>query len=215
MYALWNSFSFFSAHSCHHMSKWNFTWFKMVILIFLFICMLAICNTLGTIIHTFPKACLHVASLSLSRSVSEALNGEQFFQRLIYQSSSKLWGVWIQRGMLNIGNKNDIQNGTTINASKRTATATVATTASTTIIAALLNGKWNEMRWRIGRAQEIALLYYFINMLLMLLLPFGNEAMLSGTWRRTRGGCGCYCCSYWNGCLWLRAKIYNVILSLR
>lgn len=47
------------------------------------------------------------------------------------------------RGMLHIGNKNDIQNGTTINASKRTTTAAAAKpkAAATTIIAVLLNGK--------------------------------------------------------------------------
>lgn len=71
------------------------------------------------------------------------------------------------------------------------AMAAAPSTPTTTIIAVLLNGKWNEMRWRIGRAQEIALLYYFINMLLMLLmlLLLGKEATFRG--RRRRAGANC------------------------
>lgn len=71
-----------------------------------------------------------VGSVEL-RAIFPSLDLSKFFEIIVCECGN--------RGMLSIGNKNDIQNGTTINASKRTTTeeATVKTTATTTIIAVL------------------------------------------------------------------------------
>lgn len=66
------------------------------------------------------------------RAIFPSLELSKFFEIIVYGDG--------KREMLNSGNKNDIQNGTTINASKTTTEATkaaTATAATTTIIAAL------------------------------------------------------------------------------